>query len=92
MNQTLSQQVANQDCLGDKQYEIDNFKHLCYMMFQNTVDPFVIIYDIRIRMKLWRVPLWMYWHPFFIPFFENMAKLWPNLGYKRKKILLFHSF
>ena len=25
-------------------------------------------------------------------FFENMAKLWPKLGYKRKKILHFHSF
>ena len=23
---------------------------------------------------------------------ENMAKPWPKLGYKRKKILLFHSF
>ena len=32
------------------------------------------------------------WHPFFIPFFEKMAKLWPKLVYKRKKILLFHSF
>ena len=25
-------------------------------------------------------------------FSENMAKLWPRLGYKRKKILLFRSF
>ena len=28
-------------------------------------------------------------HPFFIPFLEKVAKRWPKLGYKRKKILHF---
>ena len=55
---------------------------------------------------MWRVPLWMgcfeeemkhcLWgvkrHPFFVSFLEKVAKLWPKLGYKRKKILLFRSF
>ena len=31
-------------------------------------------------------------HPFFISFLEKVAKRWPKLGYKRKKILLFRSF
>ena len=31
-------------------------------------------------------------HLIFIPFFEKVAKLWPKLGYKRKKILHFRSF
>ena len=30
--------------------------------------------------------------PFSFPFSEKVAKRWPKLGYKRKKILLFHSF
>ena len=30
--------------------------------------------------------------PLFHTFLEKVAKRWPKLGYKRKKILLFHSF
>ncbi len=29
---------------------------------------------------------------FFVSFLEKVAKRWPRLGYKRKKILRFHSF
>ncbi len=55
---------------------------------------------------VWRVLLWMgcfeaemkhclrgvIRHPFFVSFLEKVAKRWPKLGYKRKKILRFHSF
>ena len=55
---------------------------------------------------VWRVLLWMGCfeeelkqclrgvkrHPFFISFLEKVAKRWPKLGYKRKKILHSHSF